>query len=61
MVKVNLSYTTPMEVRGGGGRMYSSYSFTTLALGGGDWSVSHPSHALPAGKGPLVPVGQEAA
>jgi hypothetical protein len=34
----------------------------TLDLGTrwGEWSVSHPGRALPAGKGPPVPVGQEA-
>jgi hypothetical protein len=40
--------------------MYSSYSFTTSALGGGDWSASRPSRALIPGKGPLVPIVQEA-
>jgi hypothetical protein len=40
--------------------MHSSYSFMTLALDGGEWSVSHSSHALPPGKRPLVPIGQEA-
>jgi hypothetical protein len=32
----------------------------TSALDGGEWSVSRPGHALPLGKGPLVPIGQEA-
>jgi hypothetical protein len=41
-----------------GERMYSSYSFTTWALNGGEWSRS--GHALPPGKGPPVPIGQEA-
>jgi hypothetical protein len=40
--------------------MYSSYSFMTSALEGGKWSVSCPSCALPPGKGPPVPIGQEA-
>jgi hypothetical protein len=40
--------------------MYSSYSFTTSSLDGGEWSASRPSRALPPGKGPLVPIGQEA-
>jgi hypothetical protein len=42
-----------------GRERYSSYSFTTLALNGGEWSMSHPGHALPPGKGTLVPTGQE--
>jgi hypothetical protein len=48
-----------MEVLGGETR-YSSYSFTTSALDGGEWSASRPCHALPPGKGPPVPIVQEA-
>jgi hypothetical protein len=40
--------------------MYSSYSFTTSALDGGEWSVSRPGRALPPGKGSPVPIVQEA-
>jgi hypothetical protein len=40
--------------------MYSSYSFTTLALDGGEWSVSRLGCALPPGKGALVSIVQEA-
>jgi hypothetical protein len=40
--------------------MYSSYSFSTSALEGGEWSESRPGRALPLGKGPPVPIGQEA-
>jgi hypothetical protein len=39
---------------------YSSYSFTTSALDGGEWSASRPCRALPPGKGPPVPIVQEA-
>jgi hypothetical protein len=39
----------------GGGR-YSSYSYLTSALDGGEWSVSRPGRALPLS----VPIGQEA-
>jgi hypothetical protein len=35
-------------------RRYSSYSFSTSALNGGEWSVSRPGRALAPGKGPLV-------
>jgi hypothetical protein len=31
-------------------RRYSSYSFTTSALDGGEWSASRPSRALPPGE-----------
>jgi hypothetical protein len=40
--------------------MYSSYSFTISALDGGEWPASRPSRVLPPGKGPPVPIGQEA-
>jgi hypothetical protein len=39
----------------GGERKYSSCSFLTSALEGGEWSASRPGHALPP-----VPTGQEA-
>jgi hypothetical protein len=42
------------------GEGYSSYSFSTSALDGGEWSASHPGRALPPGKGPAVPIVQEA-
>jgi hypothetical protein len=32
----------------------------TSALDGGEWSVSRPGRALPAGKVPTVPIVQEA-
>jgi hypothetical protein len=35
-----------------GERRYSPHSFLTLAVG--EWSVSHPGHALTPGKGPIV-------
>jgi hypothetical protein len=40
--------------------MYSSYSFTTSALDGGEWSATCPGRALAPGKGPPVPFVQEA-
>jgi hypothetical protein len=43
-----------------GGEEYSFYSFTTSALDGGEWSPTRPGHALPPGKGTLVPIVQEA-
>jgi hypothetical protein len=39
---------------------YSSYSFTTLALDGGEWSAARPSRTLAAGKGCPVPTVREA-
>jgi hypothetical protein len=50
------SHNTPME----GEKVYSSYSLTTSAVDGGEWSASRPGRALPPGKGPTVPIGQEA-
>jgi hypothetical protein len=38
-----------------GDRRYSSYSYLTSALDGGEWSASHPGSALPP-----VPIAQEA-
>jgi hypothetical protein len=43
-----------------GERRYSSYSFSTAALEGGEWSASRPGRALPPGKQPPVPSVQEA-
>jgi hypothetical protein len=40
-------------------RRYSSYSFTTSALDGDEWSTSRPGRALPPAKGPPVPIVQE--
>jgi hypothetical protein len=42
------------------GERYSSYSFTTSALDGGEWSASRPGRALDPGKGTPVPIVQEA-
>jgi hypothetical protein len=52
------SHNTPMEAWGE--RMCRSYSFTTLALNGGEWSASRPGHTLLPGKGNPVPIVQEA-
>jgi hypothetical protein len=41
-------------------RMYNSSSYLTSALDGGEWSASRRGRALPPGKGPPVPIGQEA-
>jgi hypothetical protein len=43
-----------------GERRYSSYSFLTSALEGGEWSASRPGRALPPRKEPPVPTVQEA-
>jgi hypothetical protein len=49
-----------MEAHGGRGGIYSSYSYFTSALDGGECSVSCPSHTLPPGKEPPVPIGYKA-
>jgi hypothetical protein len=51
------SHNIPMEAQGE--RKYSSYSFTTSALDGGEWSASRLGRDLPSGKGPPVLIGQE--
>jgi hypothetical protein len=43
-----------------GGEEYSSYSFSTSALDGGEWSASRPGRAFIPGKGPPAPIVQEA-
>jgi hypothetical protein len=43
-----------------GDRRYSSYSFLTLALDGSQWPASRLGRALLPGKGPPVPIVQEA-
>jgi hypothetical protein len=58
MLKRKLSHYTPR--RRLGGRKYSSCSFSTLALDGGEWSASRLARALAQGKGPPVPTVQEA-
>jgi hypothetical protein len=52
----------PQHTYGGaeGERMFSSYSLTSLALDGVKWSVSLPGRTLAPGKGPPVPIVQEA-
>jgi hypothetical protein len=57
-LKLKLSHYTPW--RSLGEKSYSSYSFLTSALDGGEWSVSRLSCSLLLGKGPRVTIGQEA-
>jgi hypothetical protein len=57
-IKIKQSHNTPMEAQGE--RRYSSYSFTTSALDGGQWLASRPGRALVPGKGPPVPLRHEA-
>jgi hypothetical protein len=40
--------------------MYSSYSLTTSAVDRSKWSATPPGRALVPGKGPPVPIVQEA-
>jgi hypothetical protein len=55
--KLKLSHHTPQKrLRE---RRYSPYS-STSALDGGKLSASHPARALAKGKGPPVPIVQEA-
>jgi hypothetical protein len=41
---------------GTSGGKYSSYTFLTTALDGGQWSASRPGRALPLGKDPRYPL-----
>jgi hypothetical protein len=41
---------TPWRRLGGGGGRYSSYSFMTSALDGGEWSASRPGRAFTPGE-----------
>jgi hypothetical protein len=61
MIKVK-KQSDPATHHGGawGERRHRSYSFLTLALDRGEWSASRPGRALPPGKGPPVPIVQEA-
>jgi hypothetical protein len=52
--KVKLSHYMPW--RHMGERRYSSYSFLTSALDGGEWSASRLGRALPPGKNPRYPL-----
>jgi hypothetical protein len=56
--KVKQSRNTYIEAKGE--RRYSSYSFTTSALDGREWSASRPGCALPRGKDSPIPTVQEA-
>jgi hypothetical protein len=56
--KLKLSHYTPW--RRLGERNYSSYSFLTSELDGGEWSASCSCRTLDPGRGHPVPIGQEA-
>jgi hypothetical protein len=60
-IKTNIFQSPVTRHYGGawGERRYSSCSFSTSALDGGEWSATRPSRALPPGKGPPVPIGHE--
>jgi hypothetical protein len=57
---LELSCPTTLHEGAWGEKMYSSYSFSTSALDGGEWSASRYGRALAPGKGPPVPIVQEA-
>jgi hypothetical protein len=57
--KGKLSRYTPWRHMGGE-RRYSSCSYLTSALDGGEWSALRPDRSLPPGKGPPVSIGYEA-
>jgi hypothetical protein len=55
---IKQSHNTPMEAHGG----EEVYLLLIHDVGTrcGEWSASRPDHALPPGKGPPAPIGQEA-
>jgi hypothetical protein len=57
--KIKQSLYTPWR-RLGGEEVYSSYSFTTSAVDGVSGQHHAPAALYPPGKGPPVPIGQEA-
>jgi hypothetical protein len=57
-LKLKLSHYTPR--RRLGDRRYSFYSLSTLKLYGSEWSPSRPGRSLAPGKGPTVPIVQDA-
>jgi hypothetical protein len=54
IAKLKLSHYTPRKPLGE--RMHSSYSFSTSALDGGEWSASRPAALCPRGKEPRYPL-----
>jgi hypothetical protein len=63
MHEVDVKGKSSPATRHGGGwgeRRYSSYSFTTTALDGVSGQHHAPAALLPPGKGPPVPIVQEA-
>jgi hypothetical protein len=56
--KLKLSHYTPR--RRLGEKRYSSYSFSTSVLDGGEWSASRPCRSLAPENGLPVPIAQEA-
>jgi hypothetical protein len=57
-LKVKLSCYTPRGALGE--REYSSHSFLTSVLEGGEWSAACPGCTLPPGKEPSVSIVQQA-
>jgi hypothetical protein len=60
VVKVKLKWSRYTPWRRMGWEEEKLLSFLTSALDGGEWSASRPGRALPPGKGPAVPIVQEA-
>jgi hypothetical protein len=58
ILTVKVKVSCPATRHGGvwGGRRYSSYSFLTSELDGGEWSASRPAALYPRGKDPRYPL-----
>jgi hypothetical protein len=59
MLKLKLSHYTPWRSLWGE-EVQLLLVYLTSALDGGEWSASRPGRALAPGKGPPIPIGQEA-
>jgi hypothetical protein len=55
-IRLNVKQTHNTRMEAQGKRMYISYSFSTSALDGGEWSASRPGRALAPGKEPWYPL-----
>jgi hypothetical protein len=56
IIKANVKMSLYRHAGDKGEKIYSSYSFFTSALDGGEWSASSPGRALTPGRDPCYPL-----